>query len=189
MPNWCDNTLIIRGPEDKLQEFRDRAEAYGPEYRNSRNPEPIVEDRQKNMLSFHAFVPVPDEILARTYGGEYEERNVDSWEEQSDEHWLGNKKLPCGYDWERENWGCKWGACEVRLFKRKAGDPLEYAFETPWGPPEEFLDKVAEMYPELDFHLNFSEEGMCFEGRYVYENGQAIEKICREMEATLEEED
>lgn len=190
MPNWCNNTLIITGPEDKIQEFKERANAYGPDYAEPewKNSLP-KQTKEKNLLSFHAFVPVPRDIQARTYGGEHESRSVDSWNDQTDEHWLENEKLPCGYEWEIENWGCKWGACNVRLYNRELGEPLEYAFETPWGPPEEFLDKVSEMYPELKFHLNFSEEGMYFEGRLVYTKGDSLEKTYKKMEATLEEEE
>jgi len=30
MPNWCDNTLTITGPEDQIREFRDRARNLHP---------------------------------------------------------------------------------------------------------------------------------------------------------------
>jgi len=187
MPNWCTNTLSIVGPEDKLHEFKERANDYGPTYNNPR-PLVIGKKKEKKLLSFHAFVPVPNELQKMTYGAEYEKRSgknkvaieetlvdVDDWD-RTDQDW-GENQISSGYDWEVANWGCKWGASQVQImYDGTNGEPLVYAFETPWGPPEAFLDRVAEMYPELEFHIEFKEEGMCFEGSSTYVGGKAIEK-------------
>jgi hypothetical protein len=47
-------------------------------------------ESEQNLLNFHSLVPIPPEILAAGYND-------------------------AGYNWEREQWGCKWGACETQL--------------------------------------------------------------------------
>ena len=48
------------------------------------------DETEVEVLNFHSLVPVPDEVLQAGYEA-------------------------AGYDWERENWGCKWGADEPQI--------------------------------------------------------------------------
>lgn len=67
-------------------------------------------------------------------------------------------------------WGTKWDAGEVDV---DIGDEqLTYRFQTAWGPPKEWLEKVAKKYPELQFELYYEEPGMDFLGRVEFENGE-----------------
>lgn len=67
-------------------------------------------------------------------------------------------------------WGTKWDANEVDV---DIGDEqLTYHFQTAWGPPKEWLEKVAKKYPELTFELFYEEPGMDFLGRVEYEDGE-----------------
>jgi hypothetical protein len=40
----------------------------------------------------------------------------------------------------------------------------EYEFQTAWSPPIPWFVEVVEKYPELNFELLYSEEGMGFSG-------------------------
>lgn len=130
MPNWCNNNLHINGPLHTLLNFKDCARGKQPEYAPGGPESPnnfLIEE-----LSFHSFVPVPQEILDAGYGR-------------------------AGIDWESVNWGVKWGACETKvIFHQK--QPLIYQFDTPWGPPIKWLDKVSSMYKDLTFSLDWFED-------------------------------
>ena len=96
------------------------------------------DETEVEVLNFHSLVPVPDEVLKAGYEA-------------------------AGYDWEQENWGCKWGADETQILD-EGGNCIIYEFYTAWSPPIEFLQKVAESYPKLQFILEYEEPGMAFKG-------------------------
>jgi hypothetical protein len=82
---------------------------------------------EPDVLNFHSLVPVPEEVLKAGYES-------------------------AGYDWERENWGCKWGAENPTILDEWEGH-VEYEFSTAWSPPEKFLQTVAVQHPKLQFIL------------------------------------
>ena len=95
-------------------------------------------EEDPDALNFHSLVPVPDEVLQAGYEA-------------------------AGLDWERENWGCKWGADEPQILD-EGGNRIIYEFCTAWSPPIEFLQKVAVQWPALVFVLVYEEPGMGFKG-------------------------
>ena len=96
------------------------------------------DETEVEVLNFHSLVPVPDEVLKAGYEA-------------------------AGYDWERENWGCKWGADDAKLLDAwEAG--VIYEFYSAWSPPIKFLQEVASAYPKLQFVLECEESGMAFKG-------------------------
>ena len=113
-----------------------------------------AKEPEHNVLNFHSLVPVPPEILAAGYND-------------------------AGYDWEREHWGCKWGACESQLVDEWEGH-LHYAFETAWAPPIPFLEKLVPQWPTLKFLLDYEELGMGFKG-ITKAAGAVIEDHCVEL--------
>ena len=113
-----------------------------------------VKDQEHNVLNFHSLVPIPPEILAAGYND-------------------------AGYNWEREQWGCKWGACASHLMDEWEGH-LHYAFETAWAPPVPFLEKLAPQWPTLKFLLDYEELSMGFKG-ITKAAGAVIEDHCLEL--------
>jgi hypothetical protein len=84
-------------------------------------------------------------------------------------------------DWDNrwciENWGTKWDANET------IEDDEGTHFNTAWGPPRVWLEKVAEKYSYLQFSLRYAEEGMDFSGLVEYQNGECItdeDDVCGE---------
>ena len=160
MPNWTKNELRITGNKVTLKEFKERAVDFGPNYKQTQLDKTVFGDKEpeKSILSFNAFLPVPEKLLKRSYGGEDESKKGTA------------TPVDCcrsGYEWEGTHWGCKWGACDIsvreesldvntrdvkQLEKMLGVDPtLIYEFDTAWAPPETFLQKVSEMYPNLTF--------------------------------------
>jgi len=130
MADWIDNELWIIGEASQLRVFKERAdERFLP--LSERDPYNGV--TSPSVLSFHRLFPMPADVIARGYdppGG--------------------------GYDWQKENWGIKWGAHDAVLHDASLqdfGDCLVYAFETAWEPPSVFFQKVSSFYPYLIFDL------------------------------------
>ena len=193
MPNWNDNQLLIRGKKSTVLSLMERAASGVHRYVgpfNSRKDgidwgaftsiqmEALMKDddlfrgRTDSPLvfSFHAFVPVPREVLLAPYdGGVLKEKKA-----QYPEWFSRFPDLISGYDWENRNWGVKWGAASAEISSQYGDDEeytVEYRFDTPWGPPILFLDTLASLYPELYFALKYSESGMGFCGEYLWEGG------------------
>ena len=82
-------------------------------------------------------------------------------------------------DWQRRHWGVKWDACEVEI-DHIDDQSMEARFDTPWCPPAEWLEKVSEDFPTLQFVLAFAEGGFGFWGVSVYKAGVEIEHSYRE---------
>lgn len=83
------------------------------------------------------------------------------------------------YNWHIENWGTKWDTCECECDQVESVYEeldsnfinLTYHFDTAWGPPTNWLEKVSEKYKDIHFDLEYSEPGMDFWGKKEYSNG------------------
>jgi len=64
MPNWCTNKLTVMGSYDEVRAFRNKAKGHSPW---PRQREMEQEEAKPNLLNFHNFVPVPQEVLAAGY--------------------------------------------------------------------------------------------------------------------------
>jgi hypothetical protein len=189
MPNWCSNSLNINGPEKDIHLFKTKANGPNQTYhdyhaRGGDWPvhddirvkalfESLPEQGEASVFSFHALYPVPDEVRKLPYDSSMAQKVADS---------VGlTGPTKSGFDWEIQNWGCKWGASEPEL--QLAEDSyLEYSFQTAWAPPMGFLEKTSEYWPTLSFEVTYEEPGMGFAGKSVFENGEEVEHDEWEME-------
>lgn len=157
MPNWCHNTLTVKGEQNALSVFveaaklrRDVAEKLYAEtvFVGDTKPElsEFADRRQMEQpLSFESFLPIP--------------RGVD-W-----------------YEWCIEHWSTKWdanfnglvmaiGAEGMDLAASAMGrgvtitpEVVVYKFDTAWSPPLLVVVAMSEQHPELEFVLRFAEVG------------------------------
>ena len=77
------------------------------------------------------------------------------------------------YNWRINNWGTKWDACEGGM--RDSEWEVEATFDTAWAPPTPWLEKVSAKYKRLKFTLEYSEEGMGFEGKAFAKAGDIVD--------------
>lgn len=133
MPNWCKNNLKIEGNGEKILELL----------------ELIKND--KGEMTFSKLAPLPDELkdtkspVPDTVSQEERKRLIEKYEA---DNW---------YDWQCKNWGCKWDAQESDFYKD--GDDWIVTFQTPWGPPIEFMRKLSKQFNKMTFTLQFADEG------------------------------
>ena len=193
MPNWNENRLLIQGKKSDILALMERAasgvHSYVGPFNSRENSidwgaftpihmEALMKDddlfrgntRSKSVFSFHAFVPVPREVLLVPYDG-----NVLAEKRAQYPEWFGRfPGLISGYDWEAKNWGCKWGSSSTEIVSQYGSDEeytVEYSFDTPWCPPITFLETLSSLYPEFYFELKYSEPGMNFSGEEHWEGG------------------
>lgn len=157
MPNWCENDLYVRGAEDDLARFKETMRG-----RNSHGEE--------TLLNEEAIIPYPEHFrkldeVARQY---YESHPDDRLNAPKDGFNQG------GYEWCIQNWGTKWGFCNVELVS-EGGDELQYTFNTAWSPPTPLIKKLGEIFPTLEFELRYFEGLMGFNGILRMVGGQVEE--------------
>lgn len=87
------------------------------------------------------------------------------------------------YDWERTNWGTKWGDYDHFLdfgdwTEGDDGvDTLSFSYMTAWSPfSTAFWEKVSAMFPALTFATTYEEYGMCYAGAVLAKNGLVVEE-------------
>ena len=211
MPNWCNNQLTISGDRATILALKERAASGSHDYVgpfNKRDEETdwgaftpikmealmmdddLFRDKRevKPVLSFHAFVPVPREVMLAPYDSNRLKEASAKYPE-----WFGRfPNLLSGYDWEHKNFGVKWDACEAHISDEGGSDDhysLTYEFDTAWGPATTFVDKLAALYPTLNFSLSYGEPGMGFAGDAEWSDGECTGHDEREYEEEDSEEE
>jgi hypothetical protein len=140
MPNWCSNSITIRGEKKDLDKF----ESF------------LNEKDGKEWFDF--FLPCPQELKDGGpvgFSAEPDENAKALIEKYGASDW---------YTWSVNNWGCKWN-CDAQDWSRD-GDGISFWFDSPWGPPTELYSFICND-TDFDVEAEYHEEGMCFLGRFV----------------------
>lgn len=145
MPNWCLNTLTVTGRPGETLRFRLRAVGHSPWLK----PEEIAKEKPAP-LAFHNLHPVPAALLQSGYND-------------------------AACHWERQNWGCKWGACQTEPVEERP-QSVVYRFATANDPPIEFIQHVSRQWPRLTFLLEYEEEGAGLLGQIKACNGEVEQR-------------
>ena len=116
----------------------------------------VVSFIKNGMLNL--FYPMPTELNNTTSPGR--ESNADLILKYGVDNW---------YDWHCNYWGTKWDVWDVDVQDNgydSSGDEtyINLSFESAWSPPSEWVKKVAQDYPSLEFLLEYEEGGCAFKG-------------------------
>lgn len=165
MPNHCQNRLEITGPDDELEKF----------YKS------VCID-EENLFEFNGVVPMPEPLKGTTAPCRIvsqEEYNKDSKcgiTQEMRDNLIQEFGHDNWYDWAIANWGTKWGAYDAGDWQYEPGDDeASVYFQTAWAPPSEFLRRASIIYPDLQFHNTFLEEGMEYIGFEIFSNGELVD--------------
>lgn len=86
-------------------------------------------------------------------------------------HNIANYGDPTWYEWSIKHWGTKWNA-----FYPTPADENTLSFCTAWASPIPIVDKLAEMFPSLEFEHRWADENYgCNLGRSIYKNGKFVD--------------
>ena len=173
MPNWCSNEVTIHGPADAVAGV---AAVVSPQGQTTCEQ------------VFSRWLPMPEPLQeihrgACSIGGVV----VRSWRTELDADGaavnvaltpedLADLTARYGtadwYDWALRHWGCKWDTdAEVTI----SPEQVVLHFDTPWGPPEAFLDYLsAALDPRTRIELAYSEGGVGYWGRTVWQAGVRV---------------
>lgn len=143
MPNWCSNFLSIIGPAKSIEALLKAGAG------------------KDTALSFDKLHPTPTELVHTQSTG-----NLNTMlqslvvEPQNPDHedW---------YSWRVRNWGTKWDINAQITHDEKFGRgqrSISMVFESAWAPPVKGIQKLSELFPDLEFDLEFEEPGMGFKG-------------------------
>lgn len=136
MPNWFYFTLNVSGEKKDVEQFVENVKGSAKF------------DTEGREFDFNHFIPQPDDIFREPLSSE-KEKELDE---------LG---VPNWYRWNNQNWGTKWNAvCDDEVSVRVDGFPFEHEYDlrTAWAFPNIVMDKMIEMYPNLDFIIHGEEE-------------------------------
>lgn len=209
MPNWIYSTVTVEGPAEDITRFVSAAKgadrnyfaptSQGGKETNSNYWESFTDIQIKSMIEdgteftkpnvtgfvFHALFPVPAPVLAMPYDDGVLRRlrqsnpAIDAFCESEGVRYSG-------YEWEANNWGCKWGACSTEVLE-VSDTHVSLYFETAWSPCHPFWKKVSADYPTLTIIMDYTEEQLTFAGEAVYTAGSA--EISEWVPERHEEED
>ena len=168
MPNWCENELTVQTQDDDKESTKQMKEFNKILFKD------IPEDDKYNPINgmMNQFIPEPDELKDIHHG-------YITIEGKTYKQWIKKDGVPTPlddpeslmkkygatnlYDWHVNNYGCKW---DVEAEIIDADDP-QYTmmrFSSPWCPPIEFLEFLAEKFPKLHIRCKYEEEGQGFMG-------------------------
>ena len=165
MPNWCFNRVICNGMVNEIGNLIDHVQ------------------ENDNMFSFNAVIPMPKELqeIASPIKAFKTKAEVEDY----------NSKLPQNgdfigkaithakhkalltkygyadwYSWSIANWGCKWNtsSAEISMQDNRNDGSVSYAFDTPWGPPEEIYHALVKLFPDVRISWFYEEPGMELSG-------------------------
>lgn len=185
MPNWCENRMVVSGPEKAVAAFLGAAKRVHP-------------DGTVAQLSLEALVPMP-EALNDTLPLPLDKspEGFEAWKEQravreaENLQTYGHKDW---YSWCCQHWGTKWDVDASAAFEvspgRKSGHTLaEIRFDTAWAPPTEALKSVASSHPDVRIKLTYEEPGCGFQGHLVLKGEEELEDSCWQMQPEPDDED
>lgn len=189
MPNWCNNSIIVKGAAAELKRFdehfgRKHTSFSGGTMYNSGNDDEF--EVKEDWISFK----IHDTFTGKacTYINEITEEEgysftnfVPMTEQDFLNGWRG---------WSSNNWGTKWDVTpdevyvsgmdlvEDSLEKNEPDDEIEvvYNFYTAWSPCEPVVLAMSKAFPALSFTHEYDEPGMGFAGIVEYYGGEEIDR-------------
>ena len=142
MPNWCNNSITIKGSTDTIKTLWDEATAEGDD----------------NGL-LNSMVPMPEELEGTTSPSQLSE------EEQTE--LLRKYGAADWYQWRVNNWGTKWDVSTEGLEFTDNGDgtaEITGWFDSAWAPPIDAYNTFCEDMDGVYLEAYYEEGGMCFVG-------------------------
>jgi len=163
MPNWCDNTISISGPAEKLSPIFTK----------------LKEDDSSGLCSI--LHPMPENTFMGNLGQDERkkcaEENIPNWYDWCVSNW-GTKWDTSDGDWTYEDAG-------------DGNAILTGSFQSAWGPPVGVYTHCQEAHPDLHIEAMYYEGGCAFAGMWNSIDGEdhySLEGTKKDIEDQLPEE-
>lgn len=129
-------------------------------------PEGFVQDMQEEfteMPDFNKVIPTPINIFNESLGREDEER-------------CKRENRPTWSDWNRENWGTKWGG-----YSHKKVSEFCFEFQTAWSKPTPVIYAISGAFPDIKLIHEWADEDTGYNcGKEVIISGEVVESVIPE---------
>ena len=141
MPNWVTNELELVGEELKVKEVMDALSGV------------------ERKVTFKKVLPLPKAL-----------ENTQAPTKETNEELIKLYGYDNWYDWQRNNWGSKWDACEGEIL-----DDSNLVFQTAWATPFLFFKTLSEKFTDVEIIVRYSDEDFGYNvGTYTLKNGEVI---------------
>jgi hypothetical protein len=151
MPNWCNNSIEIVGPREKIRALWAQAQ----------------KDEEQGGGLLRGLRPEP----------KYEEAAVDG-EYAAMPDWWNWRVSNWGTKWEISTEGLGFEEDQDGNYDNGGLGPharITGWFDSAWAPPVAACEFYADENPDVRITLDYHEPGMCFVGRAVCEDGDLID--------------
>lgn len=139
MPNWCDNSLTIKGKPDEVKKVLDFMEG------------------DKTRFDFNKILPMPPVLHDMTSPAPKEQKKAQAT--LAKKYGYGN-----WYEWAHANWGTKWNTSDdINIYDPHDGSAT-IGFQTAWSPPFPVIKALGKKFPDVKFSMKYEDEGMAFSG-------------------------
>lgn len=151
MPNWCNNTITISGPKDKIKAIWDKAN-----------------EEDGGLLS--AMVPTPEDMFTGNLGEaerqECEAKGIPNWYDWSIANW--------GTKWDVSTEG-------LEILEDGDQSQITGWFDSAWAPPIPAYYTFLEANPDCSISSSYEEGGMDFCGIFEDEEDTYLEDVHTEV--------
>ena len=157
MPNWCYNSLKVKGDKEKVKEFMSKAILITGE----------GQDKEVKEISLMALYPTPQRLL---------DAKCPSDDDAMKANLIGEYGYADWYAWRLAKWGTKWDLASPALSDSKETNKtlkVVYRFDTAWSPPTAVLKALSVCFPEVRITDIWREEGGQ-RGTIYCENGEVL---------------
>ncbi len=167
MPNWCENKLVIVGPERDMNAMLDTFGGHESA------------DEETRIFDFNKIVPYPKHLAELDERALEQRKELEKLPSAQQAEYISKNGLPedgfnhGGFEWCIKNWGTKWPAERARITTRKRGR-LSATFQTAWSRPIPVIAAASFKFPTLQFDLRYYEPGMAFKGYLSMKNGLVL---------------
>lgn len=205
MPNWVENKLSYNGNEAEIKEMLEKIRydnaTIGTIDFNKIIPMPKSLDIECGSRTDKGIEMVKnylENLHAELKGkeGTYEEvledlhnHSADISDDEEKKIWdigvtavdnLYKYNAPTWYEWCNDNWNTKWNACGYDENTDYSDSDFIW-FQTAWSAPVPVIQKLSEMYPNIELSLQFADEDLgqnC--GEMKFKGGNIIEEYIPE---------
>ncbi len=112
-------------------------------------------ENNDTVIDFNRIIPMP----ALVFG---EALNREQQDKMPNRNW---------YDWSLEHWGTKWNACHSKIGRITSETVIIY-LDTAWSTPAPVFERLAWLFPELQFDIGYIDEGWGFAGKVTFKKGE-----------------
>jgi hypothetical protein len=195
MPNWVENRLVITGNQDSLDKLKELMARPYTTFSQDWQTNEVSQGESKGVFQLWNIVSPTD--LASYFGfksdelhaeemknrGKAEDEDIDTvittikevlaepfdMQESVAQFYQDIQTGQDWYHWNIREWGTKWEISQSTY--TATPNKLMYSYTTAWSPPVEAINKLAEMFPDLNFTSRFLDEGDNFAGEIHWESG------------------